>query len=105
MHTLRETLDCPTDDPSSEWRRKGEGPISIGMLKELIRASMTAFWEFLRADKSEMHAQTQMGIPSIQFDLQDPSDAELLMEIRSNLQKVFFCAEFSPPPPNGHNLY
>ncbi|KAJ8445470.1 hypothetical protein Cgig2_031283 [Carnegiea gigantea] len=95
QHYVKNRCDLPNllqvpvikDDPSSEWRRKGEGPISIGMLKELIRASMTAFWEFLRADKSEMHAQTQMGIPSIQFNLQDPLDAELLMEIRSNLQK------------------
>jgi len=97
MHTLKETFDCPIDDSSSEWRGKGEDPISIGMLKEVIRASMSAFWEFLRADKDEMHASTQMDIPSIQFDLQDPLDVELLIEIHSNLQKVFFCAEFCPP--------
>jgi len=58
------------------------------MLKEVIGASMRAFWEFLRADKDEVHAMTLMGIHGHHVELQDPLDAELLIEIRSNLQKV-----------------
>lgn len=75
------------DDPRTEWRGKGEDGISIGMLKEVIGASMRAFWEFLRADKDEVHAMSLMGIHGHHVELQDPLDAELLVEIRSSLQK------------------
>lgn len=95
QHYVKSRCDLPNllqvslirDDSRSEWRGKGEGGTSIGMLKEVIRATMCVFWEFLRADKDETPAWTQMGIHGVQFDLQDPSDTELLQEIRSSLQK------------------
>lgn len=58
------------------------------MLKEVIGASMRAFWDFLHADKEEVCAIPLMGIHGVQVVLQDPSDTELLAEIRSSLQKV-----------------
>lgn len=75
------------DDPKVEWRRNEEDGISIRMLKEVIVASMRSFWDFLRADKDEVCAIPLIGIHGVQVILQDPSDADLLTEIRSSLQK------------------
>ncbi|KNA22878.1 hypothetical protein SOVF_029860 [Spinacia oleracea] len=77
------------DDPKSEWRRNGECGISVKMLKDTIGTSMNVFWDFLHADKDEVCASaiTLMGIHGVQVILQDPSDADLLTEIRSSLQK------------------
>lgn len=75
------------DDPKSEWRRNGESGISVKMLKDAIGTSMRSFWDFLHADKDEVCAIPLMGIHGVQVVLQDPSDADLLAEIRSSLQK------------------
>lgn len=60
------------------------------MLTQVIDESMRVFWEFLEADKDEANVILK-GIQSTNHvDLQDPSDSEFLMEIKTILQKVCF---------------
>lgn len=65
-------------------RGDGEGTITSSMLTEIIHKSMRVFWEFLRADKDEAYV-TLKGP-----ELQDSIDSELLIEIRTDFQKVCF---------------
>ncbi|GAB2280275.1 hypothetical protein Dimus_014917 [Dionaea muscipula] len=70
--------------------RKGdvEDGITITTLVEIAEESMRAYWEFLHADKGEAANATLKGmIGSSNPDLEDPSDMELLTDIRANLQK------------------
>lgn len=64
--------------------------VSAAMLTQVIDESMRVFWEFLEADKDEANVILK-GIQSTNHvDLQDPSDSEFLMEIKTILQKVRF---------------
>ncbi|KAG5521207.1 hypothetical protein RHGRI_033682 [Rhododendron griersonianum] len=61
--------------------------VSAAMLTQVIDESMLVFWEFLEADKDEANVILK-GIQSTNHvDLQDPSDSEFLMEIKTILQK------------------
>lgn len=61
--------------------------VSAAMLTQVIDESMRVFWEFLEADKDEANVILK-GIQSTNHvDLQDPSDSEFLMEIKTILQK------------------
>ena len=60
-----------------------ENIVLIEILTEFIHESMRVFWEFLRADKDEASRSTHVH-------LQDPSDSELLIDIKTSLQKVCF---------------
>ncbi|XP_021722890.1 uncharacterized protein LOC110690381 [Chenopodium quinoa] len=76
------------DDPKSDWRKNNDCGITVKMLKDAIGTSMRVFWDFLHGDKDEVCAIPLMGIHGVhQVILQDPSDADLLTEIRSSLQK------------------
>ncbi|CAO2829589.1 unnamed protein product [Amaranthus hypochondriacus] len=75
------------DDPKSEWKKNGENGISLKMLKEVIGESICLYTEFVHADKEEVSTFSVMDICRVQVILQDPSDAELLAEIRSTLHK------------------
>lgn len=77
------------DDPKSEWKKIGENGISLIMLKQVIGESICLYSEFVHADKDEVCAFPLMDICRVQVILQDPSDAELLAEIRSTLHKVY----------------
>ena len=72
--------DCLKDKKESGV--EGESLVSIAILAEFIEESMRVFWEFLRADKDEA-SRTNVR-------LQDPSDSELLIDIKTSLQKVCF---------------
>ncbi|KAA8532978.1 hypothetical protein F0562_032905 [Nyssa sinensis] len=76
--------DCMKDKKES--RVEGKDVISIAMLTEIIEASMHVFWEFLRLDKDEANAIVK-GLQGTHVDLQNPSDSELLMDIKTTLQK------------------
>ena len=56
--------------------------ISIALLADIIEELMRVFWEFIRADKDA--ANTSLN------GLQDSADSELLMDIKTSLQKVWF---------------
>lgn len=61
--------------------------ISIAVLKEIIEESMRVFWEFLRADKHEDSLRLKR-FHSTKLDHQNAAaDLELLMDIKSKLQK------------------
>ncbi|XP_057482682.1 uncharacterized protein LOC130769400 isoform X2 [Actinidia eriantha] len=68
--------DCLKDKKESGG--EGESLVSIAILAEFIDESMRVFWEFLRADKDEA-SRTNVR-------LQDPSDSELLIDIKTSLQ-------------------
>lgn len=65
--------------------RKEDGEdytISIALLADIIEELMRVFWEFIRPDKDA--ANTSLN------GLQDSADSELLMDIKTSLQKVRF---------------
>lgn len=65
-------------------RRDEEDTITSAMLTVIIKESMRVFWEFLRADKDE--GDVMLKSP----ELQDSIDSELLIDIRTDFQKVCF---------------
>ncbi|KAG8383090.1 hypothetical protein BUALT_Bualt05G0148400 [Buddleja alternifolia] len=88
---IRSLLHVPTikDDclKDMKGRREDTDAISIEMLIEIIRESMSIFREFLWADKRSTNVVTK-GISGIKVDnLQDPTNLELFLDIITNLQK------------------
>uniref|UniRef100_A0A2P2JP49 Uncharacterized protein LOC103330001 n=1 Tax=Rhizophora mucronata TaxID=61149 RepID=A0A2P2JP49_RHIMU len=69
-------------------RREGEDSnvITSDMLVEIIEESIRIFWEFVRADK-DAHDVVRKGSRGIQTE---PTQLELLAEVRTSLQKVSF---------------
>lgn len=63
------------------------------MLREIIRESMSVFWEFLCVDKDEFTSIIKVSHQT-QVSPQDPLDLELLTDIRTDLQKVFTLFNF-----------
>jgi hypothetical protein len=57
------------------------------MLIEDLEGSMRTIWKFIHADKDTM---IPMGRKEAQVELQNPADSVLLMELRTDLQKVSF---------------
>lgn len=88
-----------SDDRSSKTNKKcryeGEFAVKIEMLREIIRESMSVFWEFLCADKDEFTSMMKVSHQT-QVSPQDPLDLELLTDIRTHLQKVFKFFNFVP---------
>ncbi|KAE9454510.1 hypothetical protein C3L33_13586, partial [Rhododendron williamsianum] len=87
---LRNLQYCAAEDSlkdrkdSTVWE---DYEVSAAMLTQVIDESMRVFWEFLEADKDEANVILK-GIQSTNHvDLQDPSDSEFLMEIKTILQK------------------
>ncbi|XP_028087464.1 uncharacterized protein LOC114288178 [Camellia sinensis] len=69
--------NCSKD--KNDGRVEEENAVSIAMMTEIIDESMRAFWEFVRADKDEANTSLK--------GLQDPSCFELLMDVKTSLQK------------------
>ncbi|XAR56002.1 hypothetical protein NMG60_11036274 [Bertholletia excelsa] len=65
---------------------EGENDISIAMLREIIGESIRVFWEFVRADRDGVNVLLK-GLQADDVDLQDPSDYEFFMDIKTRLQK------------------
>ncbi|GMI87385.1 hypothetical protein HRI_002407800 [Hibiscus trionum] len=83
--SVRSLLQVPVikDDCS---KYKEEDAVSSEMLKDIIEESMHVFWEFLRADKDEPNSTSKPPFHS-QVAPHDPIDFNLLMDVRTNLQK------------------
>ncbi|GFZ19190.1 ribosomal protein L34e superfamily protein [Actinidia rufa] len=61
-------------------RERGDYTITSDMLVEILEECIRIFWRFVRADKDSSKRRPHV-------DLQHPADHNLLMEVRSNLQK------------------
>lgn len=72
---------------------KLEDAVSNGVLSDMIEESMHVLWEFLRADKDNTNA-TSKTPQQAQVAPHDPIDLELLMDVRTELQKVCFLNLF-----------
>ncbi|THG05112.1 hypothetical protein TEA_012918 [Camellia sinensis var. sinensis] len=88
---LRNLLQVPViREDSTKDRKKAikvrEYSITSDMLVEILEESIRIFWRFVRADKdcSIPIVKCQRG-PHVEFE--DPTDSDLLREIRANLQK------------------
>ncbi|KAJ6368478.1 hypothetical protein OIU77_021147 [Salix suchowensis] len=69
-------------------RRKGKDGDSItsDMLVEIMEESIRIFWQFLRSDKDAENVISK-GRKGTQIEPQDPTERELLTEVRTSLQK------------------
>ncbi|KAJ6423576.1 hypothetical protein OIU84_024531 [Salix udensis] len=69
-------------------RRKGKDGDSItsDMLVEIMEECIRIFWQFLRSDKDAENVISK-GRKGTQIEPQDPTERELLTEVRTSLQK------------------
>ena len=58
------------------------------MLVEILEESIRTIWRFIRADKDASCLTLKGARETTQVELQDPADSQLLVEIRTDLQKV-----------------
>jgi hypothetical protein len=74
-------------------RRKGrdDGSITSDMLVEIMEESIRIFWRFVRSDKDAQNVISK-GRKGTQIEPQDPTELELLTEVRTNFQKVSFVS-------------
>lgn len=59
-------------------------------LSEIIKKTMHTFWEFLHADKDEAGLSVKGHSSQV-----DPADSELLMDVTTTHQKVWFSVSDS----------
>ncbi|OMO82436.1 Ribosomal protein L34Ae [Corchorus olitorius] len=89
--SVRHFLQVPVikDDCSKKYKT-GDGEedaaVSIEMLTDTIEESMHVFWEFIKADKEESNAISKTP-QQAQVAPHDPIDLELLIDVRTDLQK------------------
>lgn len=76
--------ECFADDSKED---EEEDAIGSGRLAEIIKESMRVFWEFVRADKDYGNLIFKASQYSI-IDLKDPVISSLMVDIRTQLQKV-----------------
>lgn len=93
MHLVRkfvaeECLRDKEDERSSE----NDG-ITSEMLTEIMEKCIRIFWDFIKADRNETNVILK-GFLGTGTELQDPTDLELLTDIRADLQKVAFFISF-----------
>uniref|UniRef100_A0A2P2JP52 Uncharacterized protein MANES_01G090500 n=1 Tax=Rhizophora mucronata TaxID=61149 RepID=A0A2P2JP52_RHIMU len=92
---MRDLLQVPlirddkVKDKKGRRKWKDKDAITGDMLVEIIEESIRIFWRFVRADK-DVHHVVQKGRKGTQIEPQDPSELELLAEVRTSLQKVSF---------------
>ncbi|KAI5437454.1 hypothetical protein KIW84_023530 [Lathyrus oleraceus] len=80
IRNLLHVPDIKDDSKGSE-----EDPIASGKLEDIIKESMRVFWEFVRADKD--NGNVNVISKHIGNDLKDPTISNLLVDIRTQLQK------------------
>ncbi|OMO79040.1 Ribosomal protein L34Ae [Corchorus capsularis] len=89
--SVRHFLQVPVikDDCSKKYKAgdgKEDAAVSIEMLTDTIEESMHVFWEFIKADKDEANAISKTP-QQAQVAPHDPIDLELLIDVRTDLQK------------------
>ncbi|ESW11574.1 hypothetical protein PHAVU_008G041600 [Phaseolus vulgaris] len=67
-------------------REEDKDAITSDMLVEILEESIRTIWRFIRADK-DASSLALKGLKENEVQLQDPSNSELLVEIRTDLQK------------------
>ncbi|XP_059648844.1 uncharacterized protein LOC132294856 [Cornus florida] len=88
---LRTLLQVPAVKDDSlkdrkESRAEEKYAILIAMLEDIVEESMRIFWEFLRTDKDQANVMLT-GTQKTHVELQNPSDLELLVDVKASLQK------------------
>ncbi|OAY56808.1 uncharacterized protein LOC110607353 isoform X2 [Manihot esculenta] len=89
---LRNLLQVPViredciKDKKARRRMKDDDAITSDNLVEMIEESIRIFWRFLRADKDAYYA-TPKSRRGTQIEPQDPTELELVTEVRASLQK------------------
>ncbi|XP_034888856.1 uncharacterized protein [Populus alba] len=96
-YLLRNLLQVPVIKEDSmkdkKARRKGRDDDSItsDMLVEIMEESIRIFWRFVRSDKDAQNVISK-GRKGTQIEPQDPTELELLTEVRTIFQKVSFVS-------------
>ncbi|KAK7394507.1 hypothetical protein VNO78_15036 [Psophocarpus tetragonolobus] len=67
-------------------REAEDDAITSDMLVEILEESIRTIWRFIRADKDASSLAVK-GLRENQVELQEPSDSQLLVESRTDLQK------------------
>ncbi|GMJ04702.1 hypothetical protein HRI_004139400 [Hibiscus trionum] len=84
QRSVRHLLQVPViKDDCSKYK---EDAVSSEVLRDIIEESMHVFWAFLRADKDEPNS-TSKALFQSQVVPHDPIDFDLLMDVRTDLQK------------------
>ncbi|XP_028780541.1 uncharacterized protein LOC114736826 isoform X2 [Neltuma alba] len=78
--------DNAKDKKKIRKRDSDDDAITSGMLVEILEESIRTIWRFIRADKDACNLALR-GAKENQTELQDPADAELLAQVRAELQK------------------
>ncbi|WCJ25727.1 hypothetical protein M5689_007591 [Euphorbia peplus] len=88
---LRNLLQVPVirednmkDKNGRRMRRESDNPIRSDTLVEIVEESIRIFWRFVRADKDSDNV-TQKSKKGTQIQPQDPTEFELLMEVKTSL--------------------
>jgi hypothetical protein len=88
-----EKLNCFAEDSMKDKKARGKGKdgdsITSDMLVEIMEESIRIFWQFVRSDKDAENVISK-GRKGTQIEPQDPTELELLTEVRTSLQKVSF---------------
>jgi len=87
LESYLDAEDSAKDKRKFGKREEEKDAISSDMLVEILEESIRTIWRFIRADK-DASSLTLKGVKESQVQLQDPSNSELLVEIRTDLQKV-----------------
>ncbi|XP_011012817.1 PREDICTED: uncharacterized protein LOC105116991 isoform X2 [Populus euphratica] len=89
---LRNLLQVPVirEDSMMDKKARGKGKdgdsITSDMLVEIMEESIRIFWQFVRSDK-DAEKVISKGRKGTQIEPQDPTERELLTEVRTSLQK------------------
>lgn len=90
---LRSLLQVPAikDDNLKEKKARKEDQegdaVPISTMANMIKESMTVFWEFLHTDKDTTNLFLTIILQGSKAHLQDPADSELFMDIKTTHQK------------------
>lgn len=86
--------NCVADDGFTEKKARvgEEDAVPIAALMEIIEESIQLFWDFVHSDEEVGDAIIHSGCKKSHFNLLDPTDIELLITTRNQLQKVRVCS-------------
>lgn len=85
-------LVCAVDKKERRIARKGnraEDGITSDMLVEMMEESIRILWRFIQSDKDDSCSLIVKSHKAKPTQLQNPSDLDLLIQLRNVLRKVF----------------